>query len=109
VRSLAQRLLESLGFQVHAAADGKQALDLVKQPVADWRLVLLDLTMPQLDGAETLNELRLQGCHLPVLLMSGFSEQEALNRLTGHQRVGFLQKPFTLGSLEQKIRSLIDP
>jgi len=61
--------------------------------------VLLDLTMPGLDGAEVLREIRAVNADVRVLLMSGYSEQDVLKRLKGQGRVAFLHKPFTQETL----------
>jgi len=70
-------------------------------------LVLLDLTMPHLDGEETFRQLRHIRPGVRVLLISGFNEQDAVNRFTGKGLAGFVQKPFTLDMLAQAIRAVV--
>ena len=107
VRSVAGALLQRNGYTVAMAADGYEALALALAHGARFTAVLLDLTMPGLDGPGTLKELRLLNPTLPVLLMSGFSESDARKRLPGDPFVSFLPKPFTADDLIQKLRELL--
>jgi DNA-binding NtrC family response regulator len=72
-----------------------------------FTLVLLDLTMPHLDGEETFRQMRMLNPKVRVILTSGFNQQEAITRFTGKGLAGFIQKPFELGSLIQVIRSVL--
>ena len=107
VRSVAGALLQRNGYTVAMAADGYEALALALAHGARFTAVLLDLTMPGLDGPGTLRELRLLNPTLPVLLMSGFSESDARKRMPGDPFVSFLPKPFTADDLIQKLRELL--
>ncbi len=107
VRDVVTRLLRSLGFTVIVAADGEEALAKFQETPEDFRLVLLDLTMPRLDGVETFRTLHLLRPNLPVILMSGFSEQEASARFAGKGLAGFLSKPFRLEDLTERVRSAL--
>ena len=69
--------------------------------------VLLDLTMPRMDGQQTFEELRKIHPTLPVLLMSGFSELEATFRFAGQGLAGFIQKPFETVALVEQLRLVI--
>jgi two-component system cell cycle sensor histidine kinase/response regulator CckA len=69
---------------------------------------VLDLTMPRLDGEETLRALRRLRPELPVLLTSGYDEQVVSRRITGDLRTVFLQKPYDLSALTDKVRSLLE-
>lgn len=71
------------------------------------RLILMDLTMPNLDGEEACLELHRQGAAMPVVLCSGFPEAEAMGRFDGLGLTGFLQKPFALGALVELVRKLV--
>ena len=71
------------------------------------KLVLLDLTMPHMDGEATFSSLRNIRPDLPVLLMSGFNENDALSRFGGKGLAGFLQKPFDLANLRQKLAEIV--
>jgi CheY-like chemotaxis protein len=101
VRSLAQRMLEELGFEVLTASDGREGIRVCRAHREEISAVLLDLTMPGLDGSETLRELRLIRSDLPVLLCSGYGEGEVTERLASQTSTGFLSKPYSLEQLSQ--------
>lgn len=99
VRLVVRRMLERLGFSVLLAADGQRALTAL-QDGAQVRCALLDLTMPQLSGQDTFHELRRLNASLPIVMMSGFAEEEVLNQFRGQQISGFLHKPFSPQDLQ---------
>ena len=70
-------------------------------------MVVLDLTMPHVDGVEAYREIRKLRPDIPVLLMSGFNEQEAISQFTGESIAGFLQKPFGIEELKQRVKQLL--
>jgi PAS domain S-box-containing protein len=107
VRNVARQLLERVGFTVETAEDGEAALAALEPDVDRFRLILLDMTMPRLDGIRTLQEMRRRGARSQVLLMSGFSEQQARERLGGCNVSGFLQKPFDFPILQQRIEAAL--
>jgi CheY-like chemotaxis protein len=106
VRGVAARLLESLGFTVAAAADGREGVASFRAQAQPVRLVLLDLTMPHMDGEETFHALKEIDPGVTVVLMSGFTQQEALDRFAGSGLAAFLQKPFTLASLRETLQGI---
>ncbi len=99
IRRLAVRMLGNRGFEVSSGKNGREGVTLFAERSMDVRLVLLDLTMPVMGGEETFREIRRMRSDVPVVLMSGFSEDETLARFQGHASVGFLQKPFTTEEL----------
>jgi two-component system cell cycle sensor histidine kinase/response regulator CckA len=107
VRSAAQAMLEHLGFSVVTAADGSEALDLFRRIGSEVALVILDLTMPEMDGLETLTELRRERPDLPVLLASGFDETEISARCGSQRPDGFLEKPYRLATLETAVQRVL--
>ena len=107
VRRVARRMLEGLGFTVKEAADGRQGLDLFQASPDDWVAVVLDMTMPQLGGAEVLRGLRDIRADIPVLLSSGYAEQDAAARLDQNGRTDFIQKPYSQKALAEKLRGLV--
>ncbi len=106
VRQLTGLLLEQAGYCVILAGGGQGALDRLKQPEQPIRLVLLDLTMPEMDGVETFRLLHQAYPDLPVILMSGFTKQEATVRITSGL-AGFLHKPFQSPALLAKVREVL--
>jgi PAS domain S-box-containing protein len=107
VRHVAQRMLGAFGFEVVTAASGQEALARLRERPQAFAVVLLDLTMPGMSGDETYQHLRTIRTDLPVVLMSGFSHQEAAARFDGHVLAGFLQKPFRLERLREIVRSAV--
>ena len=107
IRAVAARMLESLGFRVILASDGRDALTLYAERRAEIVGVLMDLTMPHLDGEETFRELRRIDPTVRVLLMSGYNEQDAIARFVGKGLAGFIQKPFNLEDLKASLHSTL--
>jgi len=107
VRLIAGKLLKRLGFRTLMAADGDEAIRVYSEHLGKIRCVLMDLTMPRLDGEEAFREIRKIDPDACVMLMSGYNEQDAIARFVGKGVAGFIQKPFTLGELEQRLRHLI--
>ncbi len=107
VRRITSRLLESLGFEVILATDGIEAGDIFEREHGDFAFVMLDLTMPRLDGEETFHALHCLNPDTRVLLMSGYDETEAMTRFAGLGLAGFIQKPFTLGVLREKVKQVL--
>jgi CheY-like chemotaxis protein len=106
VREVAQMMLESFGYTVLAAVDGLEGLRLLK---AHERIdaVLLDLTMPRMSGEETFREIHRLRPTLPIILVSGYNEQEVNDQFISQQIAGFIQKPFQLSELMDKLRDAI--
>jgi CheY-like chemotaxis protein len=98
-------VLTDAGYRVEGAANGQDALARIAECRPD--LMLLDLEMPVLDGADTLRVLRADGARqrLPVLMMSGLTESIVKRRCRGYQ--AFLRKPFTLEELLGTVARLV--
>lgn len=108
VRATAARMLESAGYTTRMAANGKIGMERFNEEPEKFRLVLLDLTMPHMDGVETFRELRRVRPDIRVVLMSGYNEQEAVDRFTGKGLAGFVQKPFQIQTLLGKVKEVLD-
>jgi PAS domain S-box-containing protein len=107
IRTTTKRTLENLGYEVLTAVDGLDAVVRVRQHGARIGAVLLDLTMPRMDGVEAFREMLQLQPHLRVILISGFSEQHAIARFAGQGLSGFMQKPLTLAGLRTKLGNLL--
>ncbi len=106
VREVAEAILSGAGFEVLAAKDGIEALEVVRRQGNELVAVLLDLAMPHLDGAETARELRRLCPQIKILLCSGYSEL-AVDQLVADGTVsGFLHKPFSPSTLIDELRKL---
>jgi YesN/AraC family two-component response regulator len=79
---------------VFTAADGKQAVEFFNERGEHIHAVLLDLTMPGMDGAEVFRHIREVRPEVRVVLCSGYNELEVSNRVGGHRPAGFLRKPY---------------
>jgi signal transduction histidine kinase/CheY-like chemotaxis protein len=101
-----ERMLRTLGYQVRRARGCTEALrEVARGGLAD--VVLLDLTMPDKSGIETLRYLRALHQELPVVLMSGYRERISTEALPAGEIVSFLQKPFTIAELARKLREAL--
>ncbi len=106
VRITTGRMLEGMGFTVLSASDGLEALQVFADN-PEIRFVLLDLSMPRLDGVETFREIRKMRPEARVLLMSGFTKIEAMKRFGMEGLCGFIQKPFTMRQLVEKAKAIL--
>ncbi len=103
VRLVTGTFLEKLGYNVLMAEDGAEALELFQQHQNEVVCVLLDLTMPNMDGTETFTELRKVKADVRVVLSSGYSEQELVDQFAGSGLAGFIQKPYEITLLKAKL------
>jgi PAS domain S-box-containing protein len=106
VRRVAQATLEMRGFQVLVATNGLEAIEQVQRN-PDISLVLLDLTMPVMGGAEAIDEILAAHPGLPVLVSTGYDHREAVARFGRKGVAGYLQKPYSSRQLAEKIRALL--
>jgi two-component system cell cycle sensor histidine kinase/response regulator CckA len=108
VRLVARRMLERFGFSVLTAADGREAVQVFREHADEIACVLLDLTMPFLDGEQVFREMRAIRPDVKAILTSGYNEQEATERFGGKGLSGFLQKPFQQESLSEMLRETLE-
>jgi len=109
VRSLVANVLEEAGYTVELAADGLEAIERLRDLGDEVRLILLDLTMPRLGGAEAASELRQFHPSTPIIAMSGYGDIEVMQRFSDAGVDDFLPKPFTPDELAAKVRDLLSP
>ena len=108
VLRVTRRMLERMDFSVNIARNGAEALSFLLQKEGAVDLVLLDMMMPVMDGEKTLEHIRSRWPTLPVLMCSGYNEQEMVNLHLQNGLYGFLQKPYQLSSLREKLSELLD-
>ena len=108
VRALAQRMLEIMGFQVLTAADGQEGVAVFRENADSICLVLLDMTMPHLDGEETYREIRRIRGAVRAILSSGYNELSATNRFAGKGLAAFIQKPYRYVDLLAVVRQVME-
>lgn len=105
VREVSVEMLKELGLTPITASNGYEAIATFKlNPKIDF--VILDLTMPKMDGEQCFRELRQLDPNVKVIISSGYSEQEVTEKFVGKGLAGFIQKPFTLSSLQRIISNL---
>jgi CheY-like chemotaxis protein len=104
VRALAVLVLAQAGYTIVQAGDGQAGLEQFRQRPAAFDVVLLDLTMPRLDGLEVLTEPRRIRPAVPVVLMTGYSTQDLACQADGLAANALLQKPFTAEALLEALR-----
>ncbi len=102
VRTVTRRMLEQGGFTVMLAADGAQAIEAYRT-TPGIVLVIMDMTMPRMDGEECFRGLRHLDPAVRVLLTSGYNEQDATERFVGKGLAGFIQKPYRPSDLLAKV------
>ena len=108
VTILAQRVLTDEGYRIVTAKDGFQAIEIYRKLKEQISLIILDFTMPIMDGADVFAELLQINPKAPVVLSSGFAEQERLRSMLARGLRGFIPKPYTQQKLLTQIRSVLD-
>ena len=106
--TLVKRLLTEAGFHVVTALSGFECLDLFHRKPRDFDLVLLDLTMPFMDGEETFRRLHAIRPGMPVVLTTGFIEEIKLNDLLEDGLAGFLRKPQSPDEIINCVRGILE-
>ncbi len=99
IRSLTSRMLKTAGFDVLLAENGIDAIRIFRQNIDKIGCIILDLTMPEMDGHEALIELRKISNKLPIIISSGYSEVDITPQFEGENISGFLQKPYQFDEL----------
>jgi two-component system cell cycle sensor histidine kinase/response regulator CckA len=100
VRDMAQSMLERMGYEVIAAGDGSEAVEIFRARQNDFRLVLLDLSMPGMNGWETLTALRALCPGIQVVLASGYDEAQVMQGHHPERPQAFLHKPYQMVDLK---------
>ncbi|MFC1821112.1 response regulator [Thermodesulfobacteriota bacterium] len=104
---IGKELLSALGYSVFIAGDGNEAIEIYRRNQEEINLVLLDMVMPGLSGGETYNLLKEIDPDVKVLLSSGYSIDGEATKILDRGCNGFIQKPFSMKMLDQKIREIL--
>ena len=107
VRTIARESLKRAGFDVTTVNDGAEAVELLSTDKG-FHVVLLDMTMPRMNGTEAFKRIKEMQPDLPVVLTSGYSAQEAVGRFGNDGLVGFIQKPFMPSALVKAMDDAIN-
>ncbi len=105
VRNVIAMSLDHLGYRVDTASNGLQALEKLSVADAPYDLVILDMLMPELSGEEVHSRMLDMDQAPPVLVISGYSSKEAVDKILDNGGRGFIQKPFTIEELSKKVRA----
>ncbi|MEO8201639.1 MAG: response regulator [Gemmatimonadota bacterium] len=108
LRSVVSRTLKQLGYSVNVAENGVKGIDLFVEDPLGVDLVLLDMVMPEMGGAETFRRLREIRADIPVLVCSGYSAYADRQEMMEAGAVGFLEKPFDTVDLAREVRGALD-
>ncbi len=108
VRDLGSRFLTKSGYRVLTAANGREALAIYEEHRVDIALVILDLIMPEMDGAQCLNELVKIDPHVRVIVSSGHSDSELLTDVHFESIKAFVRKPYEVKQFLSMVRSVLD-
>ncbi len=107
-RAIAQAMAEALGFQVVEAADGREAVAIFELRHRELSAVIMDLTMPHMDGRQAFLQMRAVNPAVPVVLSSGYNEQDVLGEFLGRGLVGFLPKPYQQSQFMAVLRQALE-
>jgi PAS domain S-box-containing protein len=107
VRTFAQTALKSKGYKTLTAANGKEAVDIYEEKQDQIDAVLMDLTMPVMNGQDACTEMQKLNPNVPIVLASGFSEPDLVAQFGGNGTIAFLQKPYMINVLLETIESVI--
>jgi signal transduction histidine kinase/ActR/RegA family two-component response regulator len=107
VRAVTKRMLERFGYTPLVAEDGQSGVQLFRAHQGEIVCTLLDMTMPRMSGEQALREIQKVTPEARVVLMSGYTEEEAISRFAGKGLSGFMQKPYTPEELEEKIHAAL--
>jgi CheY-like chemotaxis protein len=108
VRQMACVALRTQGYEVLEAKNGRDALEMLAGPATIPSLVLLDLTMPVMGGDELLPILNHDYPSLPIILTSGYLEEDARGAFPPGAVADFLQKPYALTTLTEKVEGILN-
>ena len=108
IRSFVKDGLTRYGYEVLEASNGEDALAVYESRRSDIRAVLLDMTMPRLNGEETFRALREIDPDVRVVLTSGFNEQQTVTHFVEKGLAGFLQKPYRMSDLLNAIEKSLE-
>jgi len=108
ILGVSKEMLETLGYTVHTAASGEEAIAIYRQHRNEIDMVVLDMIMPDMGGGETFEKLKEISPNIKVLLSSGYSIDSQASEILKRGCHGFIQKPFNIGELSRNLRDILD-
>jgi CheY-like chemotaxis protein len=107
IRKMVCSMLSFSGYNCLEAADGQEALGIIRESPSSVNLVLTDIVMPEMGGTELARQITELRPDLPIIFMSGYSDDPVVRTLE-HSPALFLPKPFTSAALTEKVRAALD-
>ena len=101
-------MLTIAGYNVLLAQNGREAINIFSENISTISCIILDLTMPELDGVEALAELRKISYSVPIIISSGYCESDIEDRFKNMNISGFLQKPYQISEIVTAIKKALD-
>lgn len=108
VRQLLTTVLRRLGYAVHEASSGTDALRLFTEHASSIQMIVTDVVMPGMSGGELAQRVRAMRPTMRILFVSGYTDDKVVRRGVLHGEEDFLQKPFTPMELAQRVRAALD-
>jgi PAS domain S-box-containing protein len=107
VIEVGEMMLEAIGFDIVTAKDGIEALEQLKRHRAEIALIILDLTMPRMDGFEAFHEITRTTPEIPIIIASGYTRGQVRQQFREHEPAAYLKKPFRVDQLADTIRQVL--
>jgi CheY-like chemotaxis protein len=107
IRRSAGRLISKLGYDVVDASNGVEAMEILESQEHFFSIVILDLIMPVMNGEETFKRIKMFEPELPILISSGYSQDDKVNQLIQGGAAGFIQKPYGMKALNDAIKEFM--
>lgn len=108
VRDFSVSALTSLGYKVYSVSNASEALDMLKKGKKQFGLVLTDVVMPGLSGQDLAQQIKKYYTDLPVIFVSGYTDNHIVNNGAMGKHIHFIQKPFSLAELSKKIQEVLN-
>jgi len=106
VCEITKAMLKKVGFEVEVALTGREALSLLAKDAEGYQLIVLDMTMPDMNGQEIFKEIR-RLTQVPILLSTGYTESDTVDLFLPGDLAGFIHKPYERNTLLRKIKGIL--
>ncbi|MDA0788685.1 MAG: response regulator [Proteobacteria bacterium] len=107
IRSLISSILEGESYRLKAVEDGREAMDEITHHGEEFCLFLLDCTMPKMSGTEVYQQLRSSGSDTPVILISGYHQDQVVRNVGHDEHAYFIKKPFNVDELVRQVEAAL--
>jgi CheY-like chemotaxis protein len=107
VRDVTSVMIERLGYEALEARNGREAVEIFRENRDDIACIILDLSMPVMDGITAIGRLREIDELVPVIITSGYSRNEKVEEVLNNPTVRFLQKPYSFADIQRMVEDLL--